>query len=80
MGFLRLDHKKDGSLPSSLAHSLSCLSLGNPVTSRLDTQIALWKGPHGEELRPPASNQYQLASQLQLSFNKSGVPEPHEKT
>lgn len=26
-----------------------------------DTQLSLWKGPCGEELRPPASSQHQLA-------------------
>ena len=29
-----------------------------------DTQAALWRGPHGEELRPPTKSQRQLASHV----------------
>lgn len=58
MWLLRLGHKKQ--CPSFLLYRL--LTLGKPVTTAQGNLSSLWRGPQGEELRPPANSPVQVPS------------------
>lgn len=59
MAHLRPGHKD---MVASAWLSLGACALGDLLPCCEDTQVALWEGSRGEELRPPAHSQCHLAS------------------
>ena len=51
---------------------------GSQPPRREDTQAARWKGPHGEELRPPINSQHQLCERTALEINAPAHIKPSE--